>query len=183
MAVYQNQDARGPRRPAAQPMGSQPAGPQVMSAGGKAVSFDHVLQKLQVSPLQHTFTDVQAELQRSRDESADLSGLSTQMNEIQDTLAGGMASPVLRTPKVVLIPGAIAKRQCCRIHPPSIPLNICRGESCHQRTPWTASSRIRYAPEPIDRNANITRNPPRQNPRSRRSSAWPRSDKTRSISG
>lgn len=39
-------------------------------------------------------TDVQAELQRSRDESADLSGLSTQMNEIQDTLAGGMVSPL-----------------------------------------------------------------------------------------
>jgi len=50
MAVYQNQDARGPRRPAAQPMGSQPVGPQVMSAGGKALSFDYVLQKLQVSP-------------------------------------------------------------------------------------------------------------------------------------
>jgi len=49
MAVYQNQDARGPRRPAAQPMGSQPVGPQVMSAGGKALSFDYVLQKLQVS--------------------------------------------------------------------------------------------------------------------------------------
>jgi hypothetical protein len=54
MAVYQNQDARGPRRPAAQPMGSQPVGPQVMSAGGKALSFDYVLQKLQVSTwLQH----------------------------------------------------------------------------------------------------------------------------------
>jgi len=49
MAVYQNQDTRGPRRPAAQQMGSQAQGPQVMSAGGKAVSFDHVLQKLQVS--------------------------------------------------------------------------------------------------------------------------------------
>jgi len=35
---------------------------------------------------------VQAELQRSRDESTDLNGLSTQMNEIQDTLAGGMVS-------------------------------------------------------------------------------------------
>ena len=92
MAVYQNQDARGPRRPAAQPMGSQPVGPQVMSAGGKALSFDYVLQKLQVSPLITALTDVQAELQRSRDESADLSGLSTQMNEIQDTLAGGMVS-------------------------------------------------------------------------------------------
>lgn len=30
-------------------MGSQATGPHVMSAGGKAVSFDHVLQKLQVS--------------------------------------------------------------------------------------------------------------------------------------
>ena len=29
-------------------MGSQAPGPHVMSAGGKAVSFDHVLQKLQV---------------------------------------------------------------------------------------------------------------------------------------
>jgi hypothetical protein len=50
MAVYQNQDTRGPRRPAAQAIGSQPTGPRIMSAGGKAVSFDHVLQKLQVSP-------------------------------------------------------------------------------------------------------------------------------------
>jgi hypothetical protein len=96
MAVYQNQDARGPRRPAAQPMGSQPVGPQVMSAGGKALSFDYVLQKLQVSPLITALTNVQAELQRSRDESADLSGLSTQMNEIQDTLAGGMVSSLDR---------------------------------------------------------------------------------------
>ena len=44
-----HQDNRGPRRPAALPIGSQAAGPHAMSAGGKTVSFDHVLQKLQVS--------------------------------------------------------------------------------------------------------------------------------------
>lgn len=58
MAVYQNQDTRGPRRPAAQPMGPQSAGPQVTSAGGKAISFDHVLQKLQVSLYEHRPPDL-----------------------------------------------------------------------------------------------------------------------------
>ena len=55
------------------------------SSGGKApaLSFDHVLQRLQ------------AELAKSKETGADLQGLTTAMTDIQDTLEGGLVGLIV----------------------------------------------------------------------------------------
>lgn len=66
-------------------------GAAVMSAGGKmnGLSFEHVLQKLQVRRLLG-FPDAQNELSKSKETSQELQGLNKAMSDVQDTLGGGL---------------------------------------------------------------------------------------------
>ena len=86
------------RRAAAAQSGVNPLsqmGPPVMSAGGKmnGLSFEHVLQKLQVSLKPQFRTDSpQDELNKSKETSQELHGLNKTMSDVQDTMGGGLVS-------------------------------------------------------------------------------------------